>query len=119
VNQQNLNHIMNKRRQNNQSKVSSMVIFSLIVGGAIGAVGGVAHVYYRNCQIQTAREIDAVERRIERHELEIRKEQIMNLFAMKKTLEELGTDLRPIPAGVSENVIPIEPTAVASSETSL
>ncbi len=115
---------MNKRRQNNQTKVSGMVIFSLIVGGAISAVGGVAHVYFRNCQIQTAREIDAVERKIERHELEtrtieMRKEQIMNLFAMKKTLEELGTDLKPIHAGVSENVIPKEPTAVASSETSL
>lgn len=115
---------MNRRRQDTQTKISSMVIFSLIVAGAIGAVGGITHVYYRNCQIQTAREIDAVERRIERNQLEIRtvqmrKEQILNLFAMKKTLQELGTDLRPIPAGASENITPNKPTVVASSETSL
>jgi hypothetical protein len=115
---------MNRRRQETHNRISSFTIFSLILGGVIGAVGGVSHVYFRNCQIKTAREIDVIERRIEQHQLAIRtvqmrKDQILNLFAMRKTLEELGTDLRPIPAGISEEVIPTEPTAVASSDTSL
>lgn len=115
---------MNRRRQETYSKISSFTIFSLILAGAIGAVGGISHVYFRNCQIKTAREIDVIERRIEQHQLSIRtvqmrKDQILNLFAMRKTLEDLGTDLRPIPAGVSERISPDEPTAVASSEASL
>jgi len=115
---------MNRRRQDAQTKISSLVIFSFILAGAIGAIGGVTHVYFRNCQIQAAREIDVIERRIEQHQLDIRtvqmrKDQILNLFAMRKTLEDLGTDLRPIPAGASENINPVEPTAVASSDTSL
>ena len=115
---------MNRRRQEAQTRISSFTIFSLILGGAIGAVGGITHVYFRNCQIKTAREIDVIERRIDQHQLAIRtvqmrKDQILNLFAMRKTLEELGTDLRPIPSGVSEEVMPTEPTAVASTDTSL
>lgn len=115
---------MNRRRQDQHTRISPLVIFALILAGAIGAIGGISHVYFRNCQIQTAREIDVIERRIERHQLDIRtvqmrKDQILNLFAMRKTLEDLGTDLRPIPAGVSEEITPVEPTAVASSEASL
>jgi len=115
---------MNRRRQETHTRIASFTIFSLILGGAIGAVGGVSHVYFRNCQIKTAREIDVIERRIEEHQLAIRtvqmrQDQILNLFAMRKTLEDLGTDLRPIPAGISEEVMPTEPTAVASSDTSL
>jgi len=115
---------MNRRRQDKSARVSPMVFAALILGGAVTALGGITHVYFRNCQIKTAREIDAVERRIERHQLEIRtvqmrKDQIMNLFAMKKNLEELGTDLRPIPSGVSEKVLPDETTVASSSEPSL
>ena len=81
--------------------------------------------FYRNCQIQTAREIDAVERRIERHQLDIRTvqmraDQILNLFAIRKTLEEVGTELVPIPVGVSEDVLPPDDTTeVASASASL
>lgn len=115
---------MNRRRQESHPRISSFTIFSFILAGAIGAVGGISHVYFRNCQIKTAREIDVIERRVEQHQLAIRtvqmrKDQILNLFAMRKTLEDLGTDLRPIPAGVSEQISPAEPTAVASSRTSL
>jgi hypothetical protein len=115
---------MNRRRQDNHTRVSAFTIFCLILAGAIGAIGGVTHVYFRNCQIKTAREIDVIERRIEQYQLDIRtvqmrKDQILNLFAMRKTLEDLGTDLRPIPAGISEEILSAEPTAVASSEASL
>jgi len=115
---------MNRRRQETESRISSFTIFCLILALALGAVGGVMRVYYRNCQIKAMRDIDVVERRIEKHQLEIRtvqmrQDQLLNLFAMRKTLEDLGTTLRPIPAGVTEKVLPSEPTAVASSNTNL
>ena len=115
---------MNRHRQETHSRISSIVILSLILAGAIGAVGGVTYVYYRNCQIKIAREIDAVERRIEQHRLDIRtvqmrSDQILNLFAIRKTLQDVGTDLVPIPVGVSEDILPSPSSAVASASASL
>lgn len=116
---------MNRRRQEAHRRISRVLIFSLILAAGFGAVGGVTYVVYRNCQIQTAREIDAVERRIERHQLDIRTvqmraDQILNLFAIRKTLEEVGTDLVPIPIGVSEDVLPQDDVSeVASASASL
>jgi hypothetical protein len=112
---------MNRRRQEtHHQRISPIVIFSLILAMAIGAVGGVTHVVYRNCQIKTAREIDAIEQRIEQYQLDIRTvqmraDQILNLFAIRKTLEEVGTDLVPIPVGVSEDVIPRDDAPAAAS----
>lgn len=111
---------MNRRRQETHARISPVVILSLILAGAFGAFGGVTYVYFRNCQIKVAREIDAVERRIERHQLDIRtvqmrSDQILNLFAIRKTLEATGTDLVPIPAGVSEDITPEGTPAVASA----
>lgn len=112
---------MNRRRQeNHHQKISPLVIFSVILAMAIGAIGGVTHVVFRNCQIKTAREIDAVERRIEQHQLDIRTvqmraDQILNLFAIRKTLSEVGTDLVPIPVGVSEDVIPTDDAPESAS----
>lgn len=115
---------MNRRRHESQTRISTIVIFSLILAGAIGAVGGVSFVYYRNCQIQTAREIDKVEQRIEQSKLDIRtiemrSDQILNLFAIRKTLDEVGTDLVPIPTGVSEDITPAEPQNTATASASL
>ncbi|MBC7979818.1 MAG: hypothetical protein H7Y36_04575 [Armatimonadetes bacterium] len=115
---------MNRRRQTTHSKISPVVIVALILAGAIGAVGGVINVYYKNCQIHTSREIDAIERRIEEHHLNIRtvqmrSDQILNLFVIRKQLEDLGTDLRPIPPGISEDISGHPPSAVASLETKL
>jgi hypothetical protein len=100
---------MNRRRQEPNQRISLAMILSVILAGAFGAVGGVTYVVYRNSQIKTAREIDIVERRIEQHQLDIRTvqmraDQILNLFAIRKNLEETGTDLVPIPIGVSEDV---------------
>ena len=115
---------MNRRRQENQTRISPIVFFSLILAGAVGAIGGITYVYYRNCQIKVAREIDAIEQRIEQHQLDIRtvqmrSDQILNLFAIRKTLEEVGTDLVPIPVGVSEDILPSNPPAVATASASL
>jgi len=113
-----------RRRQDTHVRISPVVIFALILGGAIGAVGGIANVYYKNCQIKTAREIDAIEKRIDRHQLatrtiQMRSDQILNLYAIRTQLEEEGTDLVTIPAGVAEDILPVGPTAVASVQPSL
>lgn len=115
---------MNRRRQEPLSRISPIVIFSFILAGAIGASGGISYVYFRNKQIQTVREIDVIERRIEHHQLgirtvQMRADQILNLFAIRTTLEEVGTELVAIPSGAAENVLPTEPTAVADATTSL
>jgi hypothetical protein len=50
----------------------------------------------------------------------MRADQILNLFAIRKTLEEVGTDLVPIPVGVSEDVIPTDDAPeIASASASL
>jgi hypothetical protein len=111
---------MNRRRQETNQRISLAMILSVILAGAFGAIGGVTYVVYRNCQIKTAREIDVVERRIEQHQLDIRTvqmraDQILNLFAIRKNLEETGTDLVPIPIGVSEDVITPDDAPSATS----
>jgi hypothetical protein len=111
---------MNRRRQETSQKISMVVIFSLILAGVIGASGGVTYVVYRNGQINTMREIDVVELRIEQHQLDIRTvqmraDQILNLYAIRKTLKEVGTDLVPIPAGVTEDVLPLDDASDSSS----
>lgn len=113
-----------RRRQEPHARISPIVIFSLILAGAIGAVGGVSFVFYRNCQIQTAREIDKIEQRIEQHKLDIRtvqmrSDQILNLFAIRKSLEEFGSDLVPISPGNSEEIIPEALQEVVTASTSL
>ncbi len=115
---------MNRRRQEQPARISPVVIFSLILAGAIGAVGGVSNVYFKNCQIKTNREIDQVEQHTEQLKLDIRtiqmrSDQILNLFAIRNQLVETGTDLVPIPAGVSEEITPAENNPVASVETNL
>lgn len=116
---------MNRRRQEVTQRISPVVILALILAGAFGAIGGVTYVVYRNCQIQTVREIDAVERRIEKHHLDIRTvqmraDQILNLFEMRQTLQEVGTSLVPIPVGACEDILPPDETpAVASASASL
>ncbi|QTN31889.1 hypothetical protein HZ994_05940 [Akkermansiaceae bacterium] len=115
---------MNRRRQENHTRISKIAIFSMILAGIIGALGGVTYVVFRNSQIKVAREIDAVERRIEQHQLgirtvQMRSDQILNLFSIRKTLGDVGTDLVPIPPGVSEDVLPPSTPAVASASASL
>ncbi len=103
---------MNRRR--NETKSSGFPIFALLVGAAIVAAGGVLHVYYKNSQIQTTREIDAIERRIEQYRFDIRTTEMrmdeqLNRFAIRKQLEENGSTLRPISVAVVEEIDPSQP----------
>lgn len=103
---------MNRRR--NETKSSGFPIFALLVGAAIVAAGGVLHVYYKNSQIQTTREIDAIERRIEQYRFDIRTTEMrmdeqLNRFAIRKQLVENGSTLRPISVAVVEEIDPSQP----------
>jgi hypothetical protein len=60
------------------------------------------------------REIDAIERRIEHCRLEIRTtemrmDQLLNRFVIRKQLEENGSNLRPISLAVVEEIDPAPP----------
>ena len=98
---------MNRRRT--ESSTPAMVFFALILAAVIAAGGGVLHAYYKNRQIQVSREIDAIDRRVEQCRLDIRTtdmrmDQLLNRFAIRKQIEENGSSLRPIPAGVTEEI---------------
>lgn len=98
---------MNRRRQESRTPIS--VFFSLFLAAAIAAAGGVLHAYYKNRQIQVSREIDAIDRRVEQARLDIRTtemrmDQLLNRFVIRKQIEANGTALRPIPIGVIEEI---------------
>lgn len=113
-----------RRRQEPARRSSRFVIFSLILALVIGATGGVMNVVFKNSQIKTAREIDAIEKRIDRHKLAartitMRSDQILNLYTIRTQLKDAKTTLVPIPPGVTEDILPTQPSAVASIEPTL
>ena len=98
---------MNRRRNETRTPVS--VFFALFLAAAIAAAGGVLHAYYKNQQVRIAREIDAIDRRVEQDRLDIRTcemrmEQLLNRFVIRKQIEANGSLLRPIPMGVVEEI---------------
>lgn len=100
---------MNRRRD--QPRTPAFVIFSIVLAACIVTSGGVMHAYYKNRQVQLSREIDATERRIGECRKDIstivmRKDELLNRFAIRKQLEENGSDLRPIPLSVVEEIDP-------------
>jgi HAMP domain-containing protein len=103
---------MNRRR--NETKTPMSAFIALFLAAAIVTVGGVAHAFFKNRQIQVSREIDALERRVEAYQLDIRTtemrmDELLNRFLIRAQLEDLGSGLRPIPAGVIEEVDPLQP----------
>ena len=110
---------MNRRRNENRTPAS--VIFALL----LAAGGGVLYAYYKNRQIQTAREIDAIDRRVEQYRYDIRTtsmrmDELLNRFAIREQLEESGSTLRPISMSVVEEIDPakLQRRSVASAATS-
>ncbi len=98
---------MNRRR--NESRTPFTVFFALILAATISASGGVLHAYYKNRQVQVAREMDAIDRRVVQYRLDIgttgmRMDELLNRFAIRKQIEENGSLLRPIPTGVCEEI---------------
>lgn len=111
---------MNRRR--NEPRTSVFPIVAMLLGAAIIAVGGVLHVYYKNSQIKVTREIDAIERHVEHCRLDIRTtemrmDQLLNRFVIRKQLEDNGSTLRPISVASVEEIdsAPLNRRTVASA----
>jgi cell division protein FtsL len=107
---------MNRRRQESRTPVS--VFLSLFLAAAIVTAGGVLHAFYKNRQVQVSREIDAIDRRVEQYRLDIRTtemrmDQLLNRFVIRKQIEANGSALRPIPIGVVEKI----DSAIASRQS--
>ncbi len=103
---------MNRRRDDPRTSVS--VILAVILAAAISAAGGVLHAFHKNRQVQLTREIDAIDRRVEHCRLEIRTaemrmDQLLNRFVIRKQLEDNGSDLRPIAPNAVEEIDPAPP----------
>ncbi len=100
---------MNRRRD--EPRTSASTIIAVILAAAIMAGGGVLHAYYKNRQIQISREIDAIDRGVEHSRLEIRTtemrmDQLLNRFVIRKQLEQNGSFLRPISLAIVEEIDP-------------
>ena len=98
---------MNRRR--NETRPSFSIFFAVILSAVIVAGGGVLHAFYKNRQVTITREIDATDRRIEQYHLDIRTtemrmDQLLNRFVIRKQIEENGSTLRPISMGVVEQI---------------
>jgi hypothetical protein len=107
---------MNQLRSNPRTHPS--VFFVVVLAALVATSGGVLYAYYKNRQIQTVRAIEVVEKRIEQHELDIRtaqmrSDQLLNRYTIRERLRHVGSDLRPIPHGVVEEIGPHNPTAGA------
>jgi cell division protein FtsL len=111
---------MNRRRDEPRTPVS--VFIAVILAAAISAAGGVLHAYYKNQQVKTSREIDAIDRNIEHCRLEIRTtemrmDQLLNRFVIRKQLEENGSSLRPISLSVVEEIDSAPPSRRSVAST--
>jgi hypothetical protein len=107
---------MNQYRSN--SRIHPLVFFVVVLAVAVAASGGVLYAYYKNRQIQTARAIECVDKRIEQHELDIRtaqmrSDQLLNRYTIRERLRHVGSDLKPIPHGVVEEIRPNNQSAGA------
>ena len=98
---------MNRRR--NETRTPLRVFLALILAAAIAAGGGVLHAFYKNRQVQITREIDAIDRnvvqcRLDIQTTEMRMDDLLSRFVIRKQIEQNGSSLRPIPMGVVEEI---------------
>jgi len=100
---------MNRRRT--EQRCGPLPVAVLVAAAALGAFGGIVHVYYKNRQIEVARQIERAEERIAQHRndirtVEMRMDQMLNRYDMRAQLRELGSELRPIPPDRVEVIVP-------------
>lgn len=100
---------MNRRRT--EQRCGPLPVAVLVAAAALGAFGGIVHVYYKNRQIEVARHIERAEERIAQHRndirtVQMRMDQMLNRYVMRAQLRELGSELRPIPAEKFEVIAP-------------
>ncbi len=103
---------MNRRKEETRTSVS--VFIAVILAASFVAAGGVLYAYLKNRQIQVSREIDAAGRRIEHARLDIRTtemrmDELLNRFTIRKLLQENQSDLKPIAFSSVEEIQPPQP----------
>lgn len=111
---------MNRRRHDPRKEgihPTTVIAICLAIGAA--TAGGVWQAWLKNRQIQVMREIDQVERQAGQHQLDIRTaqmrmDQLLNRFAIRQQLSDLGSGMKPIPMGVTEE-IPLHPESAPES----
>ncbi len=105
---------MNHKRNHSPKKgIHPTTVIAICLALGTAALGGVWQAWLKNRQIQVMREIDQIERQAGQHQLDIRTtqmrmDQLLNRFAIRQQLSDLGSTLKPIPMGVSEE-IPLHP----------
>jgi hypothetical protein len=110
---------MNRLKSAPRTPISTYL--TLVVSFGIIAFGGIRHAMYKNRQVQVNRDIDACERRIEQHQLDIRtiqmrSETLRDRFSIRERLTSAGSPMRPIPVGFAEEVKPSnQPSAIATT----
>jgi len=106
---------MNRKRNESPKKgIHPTTVIAICLALTTATVGGVWQAWLKNRQIQVAREIDQIERQCGQHQLDIRTtqmrmDQLLNRFAIRQQLSDLGSTLQPIPMGITEE-IPLHPT---------
>lgn len=100
---------MNRRKSAPRHTASAFI--GIFLGVAIAASGGVLYAFYKNRQVQIAREIDAIEKRIGQHQLDMqttryRMDEVLNRYAIAERLKENSSSLKAIPLAVIEEVDP-------------
>ena len=102
-------HTMNHRR--NEFRIFGTLIFGTVVCAAISAAGGMLQSHYKNRQVTVTRETEATHTRTERDRFDIsstemRMEQILNCFVVRKQLLANGSTMLPISTANLEDIEP-------------
>ncbi len=87
----------------------SMTYVAAAIAFCICVSGGLFHAYYKNRQRIVSRATAEIERNVEQCRLDIRisdmrMDQLLNRFAIRKQIEANGTTLRPIPMNRIEEI---------------
>jgi uncharacterized protein HemX len=105
---------MNRKRNESPKKsIHPTTVLAICLAIVTAALGGVWQAWLKNRQIQVAREIDQLERQAGQYQLDIRTaqmrmDQLLNRFAIRQQLSDLGSSMQPIPMGITDE-IPLHP----------
>ncbi len=99
---------MNKR-QIKTSKISPVEVAILALALVVVMVAGVTHAWLRNSYVQTMRDVDQTETRIEEHQdainsLQVKIDKKLNIYQLRDDLERSGSELVLVPAGSIEKI---------------
>lgn len=116
---------MNKHKTNERG-FSFLEIVILSVAAVILMTAGVGHAWLKNSQVETVREMDRSQRRINDHEdvinsLQVKIDKKLNIYQLRDDLEKVHSELVMLPVSAIEKIpahpIHVNVDAVAASPT--